>query len=61
MDVKRCVEDRPREGIFRAHRDAFTDPVLYEPAQKFILKRSWNFPALERQVPIPAASGGGRQ
>jgi benzoate/toluate 1,2-dioxygenase subunit alpha len=50
-DIRLYVDDRPAEGVFRVHRDVYSDPELFELEQKFIFERSWNFLALESQFP----------
>src|SRR5258708_28630924 len=54
MDLKGIrlyVDDRPAEGVLRVHRDVYSDPELFELEQKFIFERTWNFLALESQIP----------
>lgn len=54
MDIKHIklnVDDRPYEGVFRVHRDVYSDPELFELEQKFIFERSSNFLAPESQLP----------
>ena len=53
MDVRRYVDDRPADGVFRVHRGAFADPSILELEQKFIFERTWMFLALESQVAAP--------
>ena len=50
-DIGLYVDDRPAEGVFRVHRDVYSDPELFELEQKFIFERSWNFLGLESQLP----------
>lgn len=50
-DIRLYVDDRPAEGVFRVHRDVYSDPELFELEQKFIFERSWNFLGLESQLP----------
>lgn len=52
-DLATIVDDRPDDGVFRLHRDAFSDPKLFELEQKFIFARSWNFLTLESQLKAP--------
>ena len=52
-DISLYVDDRPAEGVFRVHRDVYADPELFELEQKFIFGRTWNFLALESQLPRP--------
>jgi len=49
--IRFYVDDRPSEGVFRVHRDVYSDPELFELEQKFIFERTWNFLALESQLP----------
>ncbi|GAA4343286.1 benzoate 1,2-dioxygenase large subunit [Pigmentiphaga soli] len=49
--LKRCVDDRPEAGVFRVHRDVYTDPEIFELEQRFIFERSWSFLCLESQLP----------
>jgi len=44
------VED-PERGIFRARRDMFTDPDLFELEMKYIFEGNWIFLAHETQLP----------
>src|SRR5215467_1545810 len=52
-DISLYVDDRPAEGVFRVHRDVYSDPQLFELEQKFIFERTWNFIALESQIAKP--------
>ncbi len=52
-DIRLYVDDRPAEGIFRLHRDVFTDPGLFEFEMKLIFERTWIFLGLESQVAKP--------
>src|SRR5258707_14148779 len=49
-DIRLYVDDRPAEGVFRVHRDVYSDPKLFELEQKFIFDRTWNFITLESQI-----------
>jgi phenylpropionate dioxygenase-like ring-hydroxylating dioxygenase large terminal subunit len=56
MDNERInlyVDDRPSEGVFRVHRDVFSDPALFELEMKHIFERTWIFLGLESQVARP--------
>jgi hypothetical protein len=53
-DLATIIDDRPDEGVFRLHRDAFADPEIFELEQKFVFARSWNFLTLESQLTLPA-------
>lgn len=50
-DIRLYVDDRAAEGVFRVHRDVYSDPELFELEQKFIFERTWNFLGLESQLP----------
>jgi phenylpropionate dioxygenase-like ring-hydroxylating dioxygenase large terminal subunit len=52
-DMKALIDDRPRDGVFLIHRDVFADRDLFEQEQKFVFERTWNFLALESQIPKP--------
>src|SRR5487761_1613027 len=52
-DLATIIDDRPGDGVFRLHRDAFADPEIFELEQKFIFARSWNFLTLESQLTAP--------
>lgn len=45
------VPDRPQEGIFRARRDMFTDPELFELEMKHIREGNRIHLAHESQIP----------
>jgi benzoate/toluate 1,2-dioxygenase subunit alpha len=44
------VED-PDRGIYRARRDMFTDPELFELELKYIFEGNWIYLAHESQLP----------
>jgi benzoate/toluate 1,2-dioxygenase subunit alpha len=52
-DMHDLVDDRPEEGVFRVHRDVFSDPQLHELEHKFIFERTWNFLTIESQLAKP--------
>src|SRR4029077_2655727 len=52
-DISLYVDDRPADGVFRVHRDVYSDPELFELEQKFIFERTWHFLALESQIGKP--------
>jgi phenylpropionate dioxygenase-like ring-hydroxylating dioxygenase large terminal subunit len=52
-DVERLIDDRPADGWFSVHRDAFRDPAVFELEMKHIFEATWNFVGLESQVPNP--------
>ena len=45
------VQDKPEEGVFRARRDMFTDPELFELEMKHIWEGNWIYLAHESQIP----------
>ena len=47
------VDDRPDEGVFRVHRDVYSDPEIFELEMKYIFERTWNFLTLKSQIPKP--------
>jgi benzoate/toluate 1,2-dioxygenase alpha subunit len=56
MDLKSIrlyVDDRPQEGVFRVHRDVYSDPELFELEMKYIFERTWNYLALESEIAKP--------
>ncbi len=50
-DVDRLVDDRPADGWFSVHRDAFRDPAVFELEMRHIFEATWNFVGLDSQVP----------
>ena len=51
--LKRYVDDRPDEGVFRVHSKAFSDPEIFELEMKYIFERTWNFVTLESEIAKP--------
>jgi 3-phenylpropionate/cinnamic acid dioxygenase small subunit len=47
------VDDRPDEGVFRVHRDVYSDSEIFELGMKYIFERTWNFLTIESQLPKP--------
>ena len=47
------VDDRPADGVFRVHRDVYTDPALFELEMTFVFGRTWNYLALESEIRNP--------
>lgn len=47
------VQDDPEQGIFRARRDMFTDPEMFELEMKHIFEGNWIYMAHESQIPNP--------
>jgi benzoate/toluate 1,2-dioxygenase subunit alpha len=52
-DVARYVDDRPEEGIFRVHKDVYSDPEVFEMEIRYIFERTWCFLGHESQVAKP--------
>ena len=44
------VEEDPERGIFRARRDMFTDPDLFDLEMKYIFEGNWIYLAHETQL-----------
>jgi phenylpropionate dioxygenase-like ring-hydroxylating dioxygenase large terminal subunit len=51
--MKRYVDDRPDDGVFRVHREVFSDETLFGLEQKHIFERTWSFLGLETQLRKP--------
>ena len=49
--LDRLVDDRPADGWFSVHRDAFRDPAVFELEMRHIFEATWNFVGLDSQVP----------
>ena len=47
------VDDRPGDGVFRVHRDVYSDPELFALEQKFVFERTWIFLTLESELLRP--------
>ena len=45
------VEEDPERGIFRARRDMFTDPDLFDLEMRYIFEGNWIYLAHETQLP----------
>jgi benzoate/toluate 1,2-dioxygenase subunit alpha len=52
-DMSELVDDRPQDGVFRLHRDVFTDPGLFELELQYIFERCWCFLGIESQIAQP--------
>lgn len=52
-DVARYVDDRPGEGIFRVHKDVYSDAQVFEWELRYIFERTWCFLGHESQVARP--------
>ena len=45
------VDDRPQEGIFRIHKNAYSDPKVFELEIEHIFNKTWSFLGLTSQIP----------
>lgn len=52
-DLDALVIDRPEDGIFRIHADAYRSPEIFELEQKYIFEGGWVFLGLDCQAPEP--------
>ncbi len=52
-NIRLFVDDRPEDGVFRVHSDAFSDPEIFELEMKYIFERTWNFVTLESEIANP--------
>ena len=52
-DMRLYVDDRPDDGVFRVHPALFASEELFELEQKFVFGRTWNFLAIDSQLPKP--------
>ncbi len=52
-DIRLYVDDRPEDGVFRVNPALFSSEELFELEKKLIFGRTWNFLALESQLPKP--------
>lgn len=52
-DLASLIDDRPSDGVFLVHRDAFADRDVFEREQEFVFEATWNFLALESQLSQP--------
>ena len=53
LSARSYVDDRPADGVFRVHRDVYSDPELFELEMKYIFERTWNFLTVETQIAKP--------
>jgi benzoate/toluate 1,2-dioxygenase alpha subunit len=53
MRVDELIDDRPADGVFRVHRDAFVDERIFALEQAFIFEATWVFLGLASQAPRP--------
>lgn len=47
------IDDRPGDGVFRVHREVYTDAAIFELEMKYIFERTWSYLALESEVAKP--------
>ena len=47
------IDDRPGDGVFRVHRDAYADAQMFELEMTHIFERTWNFLGFESRVREP--------
>lgn len=52
-EFDRLIDDRPAGGVFRIHRDAYRDPLVFEREIERIFEGGWVFVAHTSQVPQP--------
>jgi benzoate/toluate 1,2-dioxygenase alpha subunit len=45
------IDDRPDEGVFRVHRNAFRDPALFAREMQSFFEQGWVFLAHASQLP----------
>jgi len=50
LDLAKLLDDRPNEGVFRVHRDAFVSPEIFEHELASIFERTWVFVGLKTQL-----------
>ena len=53
MKLTDLIDDRPDDGVFRVHRDIFTDPRIFAAELKHIFEGGWVFLGLEAQAAGP--------
>ena len=51
--VRRFIDDRPQDGVFRVHRDVFRDPELFDLEIRHIFESTWAFLGLESELANP--------
>lgn len=47
------IDDRPDQGVFRVHRDAFRDPGIFALEQQRLFEGGWVFVGHASQIPDP--------
>jgi len=53
LDLARLIDDRPCDGIFNIHPDAFTDPEIFELELVRIFESTWVFIGLDSEIANP--------
>ena len=53
MSWGHLIDDRPNEGVFRVHRDAFRDPAVFAQEMVQFFERGWVFVGHASQIPLP--------
>ena len=53
MSWGHLIDDRPNEGVFRVHRDAFRDPAVFDREMTQFFERGWVFVGHASQIPQP--------
>jgi benzoate/toluate 1,2-dioxygenase alpha subunit len=51
--IEGLVDDRPQEGVFRVHRDAFTSQAVFDLEMRHIFEGTWIFLGMESQAARP--------
>jgi phenylpropionate dioxygenase-like ring-hydroxylating dioxygenase large terminal subunit len=49
--LRALVDDRPADGVFRVHRDAFRDPAVFDAEMACFFERGWVYLAHASQLP----------
>lgn len=52
-DIRSLIDDRPADGVFRIHRDAFRDPSVFALEQQRLFEGGWVFACHASQLPKP--------
>ena len=52
-DIERLIDHRPRESVFRVHRDAFRSEAVFELEMQRIFEGSWIYVGHASQLPQP--------
>jgi len=53
IDFAQYLIDDKEKGIFRADRNVFTDPEIFELEMKYIFEKNWMYLCHESQVKKP--------